>query len=308
MDHINYKVIFDSYESLTVFFSDINYSVVSEPGFFLIIAVLKLFNLANYTSFFLTFSLIALSIKFNVLDKITPFFFSTILIFYCNLYFLQEMTQIRTAIATGFLLWCLPDIIQKRPFHFITKVLLSTLFHYSSILFLPLYFLDYKKINKTVFSLIILVPVILSVVKFDIFSILDKVSFGIFSDKVLKYNELMDAGIHTELHLISLFILIKILLIIFLLWNVEILSERNKYSIICLKIYCLSLACFYLFYKIPVFAVRISELLGIVEIILIPMVYYIIKERFFAFLSIISIGFVFIINNLLFLKLLKPYF
>ncbi len=307
-DHLNYVIIYDDYEGLSKFFTNPEYYATAEPGIDLIISFLNLFSISTVNVFFLTFSLIAVTLKFKALPNITPFFFLSILIYFSNMYLLQEMTQIRSAIASGFLLLCIPDIVHRKKLPFLGKVFLSSLVHYSSIIILPLYFFDPRKINRGLYAALIFITIFLSFANVDMLNLLAKLPFVFISAKVEKYNEIMSMGIHLELNRFNVFILLKICLAFFLLYHVKVLQQKNEYAVVCLKIYITSIICFYFFSHIPVFAFRISELLGVVEIVMIPMLLLVIKEKTPALITIFAYAMTLIAINLLYAKLLSPYF
>jgi hypothetical protein len=131
---------------------------------------------------------------------------------------------------------------------------------------------------------------------------------GIISDKIQIYNDLRELGIFTEINIYNVMFTIQIFSCALFILKSELLFQNNKYAILLLKIYCFSAASFVLFYNIPVLAFRISELLGIVQIILMPFILYIIRPRAVALAAIILFALLFLSVDVLYLGLLKPYF
>jgi hypothetical protein len=62
---------------------------------------------------------------------------------------------------------------------------------------------------------------------------------------------------------------------------------HNKYTIVLLNIYAVSLFMYPALAMMPVLAGRVNELLGIVEIVLFPLLYYIISPRYISALIIV---------------------
>ena len=85
----------------------------------------------------------------------------------------------------------------------------------------------------------------------------------------------------------------RIIFCYILLWKWEYLAEKSRYAVVIIKIYILSSLSFIVFSDIPTLAFRVSELLGIVEIVLIPYILYLIKNRTIGklILSFIALGF-----------------
>lgn len=136
--------------------NDISISI--EPTFE-IISYLTNFN--ERIVFFIYASL-AVSIKFLAIRQISKFPFLSIFT-YISLYFvLLEMTQIRAGVAIGIFLLSIKDIYNRNLINFSLKIIAATLFHYSAIILILLYFLNPYKINKIVYFFIPICIVIIN--------------------------------------------------------------------------------------------------------------------------------------------------
>lgn len=74
--------------------------------------------------------------------------------------------------------------------------------------------------------------------------------------------------------------------------------SHNKYTVLLLNIYALSLFLYPALAMMPVLAGRISELLAVVEIILLPLVYYTIRPRYASISIIVLWSFGIVMVNL----------
>ena len=63
----------------------------------------------------------------------------------------------------------------------------------------------------------------------------------------------------------------------YLLYFIDTISRHNRFAVLLLKIYAVSLSCLVLFSDLPVLAFRISELLLVVECLIVPMMYYTVR-------------------------------
>jgi hypothetical protein len=92
------------------------------------------------------------------------------------------------------------------------------------------------------------------------------------------------------------------------LWKWELIQERNKYGILLIKIYIIAIALLVFLVDIPGLASRASELLMPVEIILIPFLMYIIKQKQLALAIVAIIALLFLCLDLFYTTLISSYF
>jgi len=258
----------------------------------------------------LIYATISISLILVGIKRLTEFYFFSLLVFFSGYFFLHEMTQIRVGVAAGLLLLCIEPIYNRniRKFLFISVIAIT--FHYSALIILPLYFLRTNKINILVFSAIIPIAYLLHLLGIHFSSLLYLFpTENAIQQKLIFHQQSTLMAIETpKINVINIMQLLRIVFIYLLLWKNSLLQHSNEYFIILVKIYVFSIASFLLFADIPVLGFRISELLGIVEIILVPLILYFLRPRIIAYI----ICFLFAIGNLymtiIYAELLKPYF
>ena len=102
---------------------------------------------------------------------------------------------------------------------------------------------------------------------------------------------------NSTLNIFNVVQLLKVVLALLLLSKIDIIKQNYPLSILLIKIYIISISTYALFSNMPVLAVRISELLGVVEILLIPCLYRIFKPQYLGKCSVVFIStFVFLMN------------
>ena len=218
---------------------------------------------------------------------------------------LHEIIQVRAGLAAAVIMLSFEPLVDKKPVKFLLIILLATLIHYSALIFLPFYFLNTKKINPIIYIAIILIPFLLTTFKFDPISLILKYDFGVYTEKISIYIKDQLREQH-HINKFNLTILFQLLLSGFLLFYRTDIIEKNKYSILFLKIDIISIGIFYLFYSLPVFAFRLWEMLSIVQIFLIPTLIYYIKPRWIPELIIVLVGLA-LYYNLVLQGYIKPY-
>jgi len=307
-DYDNYLSSFNIYVSISDYFSNpVDYGY-SEPGIYLVIAFMHLFSITYVKFLFITFASIAILIKIKAVVNLSPWVGLSIVVLFSNYYLLHEMTQIRGAIAVALLLLAIPDIYNRRPKALLLKAGLGCIVHYSSILIIPLYFLHPKLFNRYINVAILIASIILGLLNITVFTLIDKFSVGVISLKLNQYYELLEAGVFTSINKFNVLILLRICIACFCIYYAHQLKEHSKYAYLILKLYILSICSFYLFSSVPAIAFRISEMLGISEIILLPMIVYVFKEKTIAVGFVIGFALLNLVINVQILKLVNPYF
>jgi hypothetical protein len=108
-----------------------------------------------------------------------------------------------------------------------------------------------------------------------------------------------------KMNIFNLITLLNVILGLFFIFNSDRL--KNEYSVILIKINSFSIIFYYLFSFSPIISYRTSEVLEIVQIILLPQLIYIIKPKMLAEGIIIIVALLYFINQVLVNPILKPY-
>lgn len=308
MDSLTYEEVFNAVGSPVSYFKDYQYNSFYEPAYYLFPSIITNYFGLNITWVFLLFAILGVSLKFIAIPRLTDFTFLSIAVYFSHFFLLHELTQIRAGVASGILLLCIIEIEKRNFLRFVILMFIGLLFHYSIIIFLPFYFLSTKKFNKKIYLALLYVPFILHFLKIDVITILQTFRLGVISDKIQLYNDLLDLGVFNEINVFNSVFLIQVFLCSVFIIKSDLLYKNNKYALLLLKIYCFATASLVIFSNIPVIAIRISELLYIVQIILLPFLIYIVRPRSVALLFIIVFALTFMSINLLYIGILKPYF
>ena len=266
---------------------------VVEPTFTAISLITRYLLGGNIVWLFLIYAVIGVGIKFIAIKRLSPLIFLSVLIYVSDFFPLQEMAQMRAGVATGIMLLAIDPLYERKGKKFALLTFIAFPFHISSIVMIPLLFLNPYKINKKFWVTIILVGYIIAFLKIDVISLLSYVPLGVIREKYEIYRAQQEEGGYVA-NIFSLLFLIKLLLTFLLLWKSEILVEKTKYGYLLLKIMFVALASLLLLSQNLAAGLRVSEFYGIVSIVLFPMLYYIIRPRWFAWIIIITaaIGFI----------------
>lgn len=288
------------FSSPSQFFRKLEY----EPSILLIFSTIKTIFKDGFQIAIFLFALLSVSLKMKAIPKMTEFLPYSLILYFSSIYLLQDFTQIRAAVASGFMLLSIPHIVNRDLKKFLLYVALAVIFHYSAIVLAPLYFLNTKHINKLLYVVLIGVAITLAVLKFTPFDFILKYNLGIYTEKINNYI-IGQQWEKREINIFNFSILLQIVIAVFFLFFAE--KTNNKYAVILTKIYSLGIVVFYLSSSAPVIAFRLSDLLGMVQIILIPFIFYLVKPKFLVELIIIIIALAFFLNQVLINPILHPY-
>lgn len=274
-----------------------------EPTFLLITFIShQLFSDVTF-GVFLIYSILGVSIKLYSIKKLSLLPFLSIYIYISIYFILHEMTQIRVGVAAGIFLCMIKDIYNKNNFKFFMKFLIAILFHYSSIVLAPLFLITGSKIStyrkKIIYFSLPLIGFIsyyFNAIKMDLFSKSIYYFPEFINNKIVIYLNMMEQGFHNNFNLFNPFYLLLISIYYFCLININ--KFKTEYDNIFIKILGLMLFLFYFFSFIPVISFRISQLLGIILIILIPHIALIFKQKFIGMIFYIVVFLLLLVDRI----------
>ena len=298
-DYLNYQDYYFNLQNINV--------VILEPTYFIIAWIAKLlFN--SPIGVFLIYGFLGVFTKGIAFTRLSNFYLLSLIIYSGTFFLLHEMTQIRVGIASSILLMSIPLIYKRKIFGFLGIIVLGTLFHYSFLIFIFFYFLDPHKINPLFYIGIIVMSFLIYLSGINTIMLLEHIPIDFVADKVRAYNSLLEMGIDTKINVFNILVIFRIFFLSILLWKWEFLYEKNKYSVLLIKIYAFSTFFFVFLYALPVMAFRVRELLGIVEVILVPFVVYLLKEKHVAFVIVLLIGLILMSIDIWYNDLIHNYF
>jgi len=268
-----------------------------EPAFIFFCSLFKSEFLPHigYMILVVLFAVLAVSLKVKCFHDYTPFAFYSLFLYVCYYFMLHELIQIRAGVAIGISLYAMRYIIRKDFGKFTLLMLLAITFHYSVILFYPFYFVSTKKINPLGYLSLIVVSFILMKCNLDIFSVIEKINLGVYSEKVQIYK-LDQSWQKYELNPINMVVLFQMAITIFMMFFRKDLAERNPYGILFLKINVFSIVSLYMCASLPAFAFRLWEMLHVSLVFLFPCLLYYLKPRWLAEIVIVFVGICLFVN------------
>ena len=296
-----YSYDYDIYLYLFRYTSEIDV----EPSFRMISYFIK--NILDGTSMYLffIFALIGVFVKLKGIANLSSQFLLCLAIYFSNYFLLHEMTQIRAGVASGFLLLSLPALHHGNVKKFLFYGLLAVSFHYSALLIFPLWFLR-NRFNMTWLYSSVLLGFAIYFVGFNFVNNIQIPGIPAVQEKIRIYLALQELE-NDKINVFNAVYLSKITIFYILLLNFKKLLPYNKYLPLLMNIYAISLFSYAIFAEVPAFASRISELLGVVDIILIPMIAYLLKPVVLGRVVVLILALIYLLINLYYVELIIDY-
>lgn len=272
------------YGSYVRLFQGISQNERMEPAFSLIVWSLNFVDGNNYYLLFFVFALISIPLRVYLLNKFSPVFWGSIIVYLSNWYILHDLIQIRAGVASALLIIIVYFSYKRNLKFFLLFYFLSICFHYSAILFGLIWFVS-RKYNPKNFFLLLMFSYLIYFVKFSWVPLIQYIPFFSISSLLTQYAGREAYG-NNPFNLIQLG---RIALAIFFFLNIR--KERNRYPwyIFFLKVYVLGLCFLPLFSSLSGVALRTMELFVSCEPIVIPIGFLIsLKNKLLTNLSIIS--------------------
>lgn len=271
-----------------------------EISFIYIAEISNLILNNNSIILFLIYAFIGVSLKLYAIKSLSHFIFYSLVIYISNYFILHEMIQIRAGVASALILLSVIPIYERSFTRFFILVGIATLFHYSSFIFIFLYFLRRDHLNKTFFILLILssYAIYFILTRLDLIGFISNyIPFVGILDKLATYQDVEDRFV---LNVFGLYPLTRILILLFFLYFSRYIHSYNKYFYILLKMYGLGIFAYIALAIYPHISVRIGYTLLLSEIVLIPCLIYTIKGYYTSRLIVILYGFLAFFLNVFF--------
>jgi len=281
-DSLNYAGI------IGLSFTDIGF-ISKEPGFLFINEINNFLFGGDVQTFFLIFAALGVTLKLLAIKKLSLLPFLSILAYVLLYFVLHEMTQIRIGVSAAFFLLAIPDIYNKNFKSYLFKTFLATMFHYSALIMLFIYFLSPKKINQYLYFFLPLISIVALLVDLDIIFIMKMVlpilpSF--LGSKVELYLMLLERGEYSNINVFNFYYLSLLGFYFIAILNYR--KFKSDYDVLLIKVLGFSLFSFYFLSGIPVLAFRVSEFLMITLIVLLPHAILVFKQSNFMKIPLVS--------------------
>lgn len=259
---------------------------LTEPSFLLICSVARFFNQPIFI--FIIYALLAIPLKVYAITRISPFWFMSFLVWFTHLCMIQEMTQIRVAVASAIYLYSIPFLIDGKKLLFAICVLVAIFFHYSAMFLLPICLLGNKSLTKKWKILLIALPIIFYAFPVLSIELLYLIPVPFIQEKIVVYEEIRDfGGMWAEINIYNIMALGRLFTYYMLLWKYDFIEQKFHYLPLLLKIFCYSICIYAGMSFLPVISVRAQELIGVIDFIAIPLLAMVVRPHWLGRTAVI---------------------
>ena len=261
-------------------------ALLTEPTFKMINSLARFLNAPLLI--FVIYAFLAVPCKIIAIKRLSPYWYLSILVWYAHLFIIQEMTQIRVAVASGVFLFALPYLGDGKKLKFTLCLVASILFHYSALILIPLLLLGNKHLSRYWKCLLFILPIALYAFPFVGMDMLKMIPIPLVQQKLQMYEELMIyEGIGTEINIFNVIAVARLFAYYVLLWKYDYLVDKYPYISILLKVFCYSICAYVALSFMPMLAMRVEELISIIDCILFPLLAVLLRPHWLGRLLVI---------------------
>lgn len=270
-----------------------------ENSFIVITNFVKVFS-NNPVWMFLCYALISVALKYYAIYKFSPSLFYSLAVWAASFLLLQEMIQIRGAVAGSLLLCLIPALYNKKYPLSIAIILLASWFHRSALAFALLLFINPKSQKWTIWMVAYSILAAINIFNINIVQVLG-LNEILSAIKIIE-GDYYDLGKKTEnLSLFAPYILLQTITCLVCMYNSKRIEARYPYGVLCTKVCFIGI----LFYSLPmgVISLRLAELFSTAFIFTYPLLLFCFSKRYLQ-LAKASVSFicVAILSNFIFIK------
>ncbi len=216
----------------------------------------------TFRTLLLIYALMSVSLHLFSITKNASNLWLSLVVYLTMDYVLHDMIQIRAAVATGLLLLSIRFISERKWWIYFPLVVVATFFHYSAVVFLPLYFLPTKNMLRPFWIGVLIVGMIMGFTHTYIGSFFK----GIPVEFINKFFQDYMGNKDFTPSDIGLKRIYMCLLLIVMTVRIDAIKEHYPLAVPSLCVSILSQMSFLTFGDIPVMQGRMGELFGLADI------------------------------------------
>ncbi|MCL1095728.1 EpsG family protein [Shewanella kaireitica] len=270
-----------------------------EISFTLLARLANLISSDNFYVLFFLYAFVAILVKFKAIVFFSPFPFYSFVVYLSNYFIIHELIQIRAGVAVALVFISFYFIFHRSFYKYFFVIAAATFFHYSSFIFLLLYFIDPYRIKRS--YIVLLIPfsyffmlLFSSSLFYDI--LLSIIPFEGLVSKLVTYSANGDSSINV----FGFFIISRIIVLCFFSYHYQMLSRKHIYFPFFLLLYSIGIFFYISLSSFPHMGVRLGYSLMYSEVFLIPYLICIFKGYFVSRFIVVLYSLLAFLTNVLF--------
>lgn len=221
----------------------------------------------TFHTLLLIYAVMSVGIHLVAITKNAPNIWLSLVCYLTLDFVLHDVIQIRAGVAAALALLSIRFIPERKWWYYFPLTVTATFFHYSAIVFIPMFFLPVKRMFKSFWIAALLVALAMGFTQTYIgtmFKWIPMEFINKFFEAYIGNKDFATAGIGPRR------IILCVLLIVMIL-RVDAIKEHYPLAIPCLCLSIFSQMCFLMFGDIPVMQGRMGELFGLADIFTLAM-------------------------------------
>ncbi len=280
VDWLAYSYLFDETPPIDQITSDIGRKQILgslDLGYSILNSVIKYLGGSIQTIFFIM-SLATSYFLIKAMKIYTDFLITGLLIYYSMAFFILDMSGIRQAFALSIFLYSLQFVYNRKALPYFLWIIFAALFHWSAMLFLPLYWILQRRIHTwgliTFFCFSICLFLLNIKWMENIFlTIFPQMQNDLLAGKLLVYTTNTAFSSERQLNTTTVInILLNIVIFFVLIKNRKRLEEAYPYFNLFLNIFMLQMFAYFCLYEFLEIAERMRLYFLVANFILLPYV------------------------------------
>lgn len=222
---------------------------------------------------FIIYAVLSVFLHAEGIRRLSPALLLSVLLWLSHYFIIQDFTQIRVAVSTGLFLIGLSFLAERRRLVFFFFIAGAIFAHYSALAYLPVLFFSNRKLGLKGRIFLAGSILFMYVLYFAGVDLIFSLPIPYLEVKIDDYERLRDSGMLGDtINVFNVVFLLRIFVFFYILVKYEYIVKYHTQITLLLKVYCCSLCSFLALSSLPIMAGRVSELFGIVEIVLFPMI------------------------------------
>lgn len=236
------------------------------------------FSSSPVTWFFIIYAFLGIGLKLYAIKSISPLFYGGIIVYLSNFFVLHDLVQIRAAVASGCVLMMIKFSVERNLKKYLVFYLIAVMFHYSALIGGFIWFLRPNSTRRWWYIIALIACYYIGHHLQTIAQSVTPLLAVLFSDN----SAALQVG-EDDTFLLQ----IKQIYICAAFWFFVNKLKANPVSIIALKTYTIGICFGWMFSEFSNLAMRTADMLIISEILLIPSVIYIFRNRVLASIIVV---------------------
>jgi hypothetical protein len=262
--------------------------------------VLLFFFLVAIICFFIAIAFLSVGIASYNYYRYSPFVFLTLILFFVQTFLYRDINQVRSAITEAISLFLIANIHNRKHFKVILIICVAGFFHVASFSLIIVYLFSFLRLTRVMLVFGYFFALFLGIIGVSSVMLSFMPNLGFIKTKLVNYA---NSGYADSVSLFDITNVknsfIFLMLIIYWRHLVDRVKYFEKMILFCFVLFCfVSVTWRIAFSDFAIFAARIATFFGVVEVLLIPSLIYIFKQRVIATCIILLYAFVTLYLNL----------